>query len=179
MDHAGAGVMAIAAAGNALTFCTTASIHASSQEFKFAQTCASGSHQASASCAAPSAIVAATHGTTARLATIAYGVNCRNAAAPNGQTASCVASESTSASRTRSGKATRASIQRSSGAAQAKIAPTHENESANEIVATLAGRRKVIASAAIASVFQENVARPNARAASAAVAIVAARTAGS
>ena len=132
-----------------------------------------------ASCAPPSAIVAATQGTTARFAATAYGVSCKNVAAPRGQTPAWVAIERTSASRTRFGKVMRASIHRSSGRAQTKIALTHENESANEAVATLAGRANASASAASANAFQENVARPNARAASTAVAIVAARTAGS
>ncbi len=87
--------------------------------------------------------------------------------------------ESTIASRMRSGNAICVSTQRSSGPAQVKIAPTHENESANEAVATLAGRANATTSAAIASAFHENVARPKARAVNAAVAIVAARIAGS
>ncbi len=73
----------------------------------------------------------------------------------------------------------RLSSQRSNGPAHAKIAPTHENESANDAVATLCGRTIVITTAAIANVFHENVARPQARAQSAALAIVAARSAGS
>src|SRR5271165_6741843 len=139
MHHAGAGVTPITAPGRPLTIRTQPSIHAKSHELQFAHACASGAHHASASCAAPSAIVTATHGTIARFAATAYGVICKNVAAPSGQTPSWVANERTSASRTRSGNATRASIQRSSGWAQAKIAPTHENESANDVVATLAG----------------------------------------
>ena len=73
----------------------------------------------------------------------------------------------------------RSAIQRSIALPQAKIAPTHENDSANDADATLCGRANAMAIAAIASAFQENVARPQARAQSAAVAIVAARTAGS
>ena len=68
---------------------------------------------------------------------------------------------------------------RSSGFAIAKIAPTHENESANEAVATLSGRTSATKAAAMASEFQENAARPKARAVSATVTIVAARMAGS
>ena len=179
MHHAGAGVIGIAASGNALSVSTTPSIQAKSHELRFAVACASGSHHDSASCAAASAMVNATQGTTAKFATTAYGANCRKTAAPSGQVPNCVATERTSASRSRSGIATALSSQRSKGAAQAKIAPTHENESANEADATLDGRAKAMTIAAIASAFQEKVARPQARAASAAVAIVAARTAGS
>jgi hypothetical protein len=144
-----------------------------------AQAIAAIGHHASSSCAAPNDIVTATHGTTAKLATTAYGVNCRNTAAVSGQTPSCVAIDSTIASRMRSGMAMRSSIQRSSHPAHAKIAPTHENDRAKDALATLCGRATVTTIAATASAFQEKVARPHARAASAAVAIVAARSAGS
>ncbi len=68
IDHAGAGVIAIRASGNAGSVRTIPSIHASSHELRFATACASGADHVSASCAAPSAMIAATHGTTARLA---------------------------------------------------------------------------------------------------------------
>src|SRR5579862_127311 len=178
MHHAGAGVIGIDAPGSVAIVRTLASIQANGHELRLAQACANGAHHASASCSAPSAIVNATHGTTARLATTAYGENSKNTAAVSGHVPSCVATESTSASRTARGHATRASIHCSSAGAQTKIAPTQENESANDAVATLAGFTNATTSAAIASAFHENVARPHARAASAAVAIDAARIAG-
>src|SRR6202035_3830495 len=92
---------------------------------------------------------------------------------------SCVASERTMTSRARPGSATRVSIQRSNDPAQAKIAPTHEKESANDAVATLAGRKQTTISAAAARAFHDSVARPQARPTSAAVAMLAALTAGS
>lgn len=85
---------------------------------------------------------------------------------------------STIASRTGIGSAVSACIRRSSGFATAKIAPTHENESAKEAVATLSGRTSATNAAAIAREFQDSAERPKARAVSATVTITAARIAG-
>ena len=178
MHHAGAGVIGIVEAFAADSARTTASVQASDQLVRFAAACASGAHHASASCRAPRIIVRPTNGTMQKFATSAYGENCKKMAAVSGQVPSWVASVSTAASRTRLGNATHPDNRRSSGRAQTKIAATHENESANDAPATAGGRASAIAAAAIASTFHESAGRPQARAPSAAVSMVAARTAG-
>ena len=110
----------------------------------------------------------ATHGTTARLAATAYGVNCRKIGRAQRPDSELRRERQHDRLARAPGSATRASIQRSSGPAHAKIAPTHENESAKDAVATLCGRANATTIAAIASAFHDKVARPHARAASAA-----------
>ncbi len=180
MHHAGAGVIAMTAPGSALIVCTTASIHARSQESAFAIACASGAHHANRELRraerhrnghARNDREVREHGVGRELQ--------ERPPRPAARRRSALRS-TVRAPRARD-RAMRLvlSSQRSSGPAHVKIAPTQEKESANEAVATLAGRANVTASAAIASAFHESVARPKARAVSAAVAIVAARTAGS
>jgi len=87
----------------------------------------------------PASIATPVAGTTIALATTAYGATSPNVAALSGQTPIWVAIVSASASRTRSGESHRSSAW-PIGAANSTIAPTHENDKANEIDVTEAGQ---------------------------------------
>ncbi len=113
-------------------------------------------------------------GTTIALASTAYGATSPNVAALSGQTPIWVATVSASASRTRSGSGQRSSA-RPSGLANSRIAPTHENDSANETELTEAGQAMATTSAASANAFHDASRAPQARANSATDTITAAR----
>src|ERR1700722_7678225 len=152
--HAGAGVVTMCASGSELAKRTTATIHINSDSLIFAIPCATAPTGAAASCARPRSIVMPTTGTTRTFASGAYGVKTRKVAAVSGQVPIWVAKVSASASFTLCGRQRRSSA-RASGGANKKIAPPHENESANEIGPTELGHPSAMAMAAAANAFQE------------------------
>src|SRR5690348_7738605 len=157
--HAGGGVTATAACGNVLIVWTAPTIHARSQPFTFATACASIGSEVSTSCAPASSIVAPTTGTTSKFASTAYGENSRNIEAVSGHVPNCVAIVSASASRIFSGSSN-ASSACCTSSTQSRIAPTHENESANDAPVTESGQQRAITRSAAPYAVHERDAAP-------------------